>query len=310
MLRPRLACQIRDCALGSTTMGSRGASGAMAVGMVCLLLGCQPPPTEKPAAPNMDALLASYATPSARLDLQSIAEILQRYEPQAAALTALCGWADVQAGCSAAGSCGECAGLSNLLATFGTLADDGVTEGAARAQLESLVEGEGYLKLTRICDGLGPVAVADATRSGSLNLTLGFTEQGFDPVVWGSLDHCATRRAGFDLVVNGEVQMSLGESWLLTELKQRPAVIALHGEVIAQGTSLGKLDLDFEVPLLFAPEHLTRRELRLRVRLAKGEVIFFVGENGRGFDASNGRFTCDLEQRRCQDDRGNDPIHW
>jgi hypothetical protein len=225
-------------------------------------------------------------------------------------LSALCGWADLNTHCGDSAACAQCAGISTLLASFGTLADDGVREGEARARLEELVEGQGYAKVTRICDGLGAMPVADAERSGTLELTLGFSEQGFDPVVWGQARHCATRRAGFELTLNGDVHLSMGQSWLLAELKQRPAVIALRGELIAQGAPPLTLDLDFEAPLVFAAEHLTRRELRLRVRLAQGEVIFFVGENGRGFDASNGRFTCDLEQRRCLHDRGNDALTW
>jgi|JI10StandDraft_1071094.scaffolds.fasta_scaffold19976_6 hypothetical protein len=155
---------------------------------------------ERPTPPNLDGLAATYADVTGTLDARTAPLLLQ-------------------AGAEKLGFVGDAQAMLDLI--FGVFDDVGNLDNQGEAPIE--VEGEG-LSITRsaltgdeidISAGAWgiyvrrcPGWVGDAeNKRGSLRMTLLFTEEGLEPVIWGQMRQC--RIEAGKLQLNGELSVKL-----------------------------------------------------------------------------------------------------
>lgn len=247
----------------------------------CLACGCsEKNNVEKPAPPDMSGLLHAYAHPTADLSAQGAADVVAEQVLVAETMESL----------TAAFPEIEEAINQGLLS-------DGESSpfGSDDSEREPLrVTGSGYLEVTRICPGFDPDQGPDDA-NGSMRLTVGFTEQGVDPVVWGTLRACRFAVAGQELTLWGDLQVHVGENLQFDTFGEAPVLVRIAGEIDTGGVREG-IDVDFRV----LPDATTE----YRLALGDGHVIYWERVTERGLRAANGNFSCDFEARRCSDDTG------
>jgi hypothetical protein len=254
---------------------------------------------EKPPAPNMQAVLDAYAMPTASLGADTLPALLAAVGDRTIAVDALqldprvieaarAGIAQVQADATAH-------------AQPQALVD---SRTGARAAAQALtVEGDGYLVVTRICDGWGPLPVPDLA-NGFMELTVGFTERGVDPVVWGAVSLCRYRVGEHQVQIDGveadprlgDVRVFVGNDVALETFGAfpDPVVVDLAAQVFVDGR-------EFAGRLSFRIDVLTRA-FEVLVPLGAGHVVATVAPDRSSavqVRAQNGTFTCDLAAMRC-----------
>lgn len=243
--------------------------------------GCGPPreePFHKPEAPDMSALVALYDAPTGTLDEGDAATVLQAAQPivdKIAALNITQPLIDA-VNASVAGADGG----------------DDDSEGG-------LTQASGHLLVTRICNGWEPEPVPDPA-NGTLGLTVGFTETGLDPVIWGEIERC--------LYLVGSSRVALGG------LRGSPiGSVRFHlgGVLPFEGLASARLLFDFDLSAELDGQGLdadfdyrldpTSASLEVRVPVADGDVIVLVSGTGvAGVRAQNGDFVCDESASTCE----------
>ncbi len=242
------------------------------------LLGCAPSGLVKPSAPDMTELVASYTAPDADFDPQS-ADALR---------PALLGFDELLARTDIAPR------LFQALGQLAAQARDGDTADTAAEEALTL-RADGYLVVTRICNGWQDPAVPDAANNGTLQLTATFNETGFDPVIWGSVQTCRylvgesqlllQQKPGSDVPLRvfanrSDGNFTGGDTALLFALQ---LAVTLDGEAL-------DLAFDFRTTDGSAVEY--------RVPQGGGSFIASVGPDGAlTVRANNGYFSCDPELR-------------
>jgi hypothetical protein len=178
-----------------------------------------------------------------------------------------------------------------------------VREGLAVAEQPLTVQGQGYLVVTRICDGWGAYPVPDYG-NGFMALTVGFTELGVDPVIWGTLSLCryklGERVIQLDGIApdprTGDVRVYIGRNIAVAGFGTfpDPVLVELVAQVFVDGVEVAG-QLSFKVDL-------NTRRIELLVPLAGGHVIAAVDPSRVSVvhvRASNGAFECDVAAQRC-----------
>jgi hypothetical protein len=245
----------------------------------------------KPRAPDMSALISEYETPNGVLDQSTLPQLAQYVENQLARLLAL--GAD-----------------SELIDDLRSAVQDVTASRTqsiappARSLRTVTVEGDGYLVATRICNGWGSVPVADRDANGALVLTIGFSEAGVDPVIWGNAERChylvGTSQVSIDSgsrAGDGDLRIYVGQN--------------LSFEQLGTGRTLFDLDLSTSVDGTTTPIALdfgydpSTRTFELAFDPGGGTLVAFASGQGLlGIRAQNGPFTCDATARTCQDPGG------
>jgi hypothetical protein len=233
---------------------------------------------EKPTPPDMTELVAIYEHPTGTLNASAAGSVLD------AAHTVL-----------------DRARAFGASDTFLAIVSDSVAElgdepdGSGSAGTEA----EGYLLVTRICDGWGVEPVPDAT-NGVLRLTLGFTELGLDAVTWGDVESCKYRFESDQVLLRGPEAASPGS--LRLHFFDAPVPFA----AIARTLVLFDLDLVAEIDGEALDASFDYRldaaagDLDVRVPVADGDVIARVSASGDiGVRAKNGDFLCDEATGTC-----------
>jgi hypothetical protein len=253
------------------------------------LLGCQArsEPVDKPAPPDMSALVSAYQAPTAPLD-QDTAEAL---------------WDAVHAVVDLLNRAGiDQALLDAIQAAVDAHVSGQRTQstGSDVAQIrQRALDGDGYVRITRICNGWGPDPVPDAEANGQVELTAGFTETGFDPVIWGAFRRCKYR-AGDELIELGSSEPDAlgafsayqGEGVAFEQTGSRPMLFAF--DVVATiGDRTERLASDFELDP-------SSPSFRFRVYVAGGYLLARAGRELVGVSATNGDFACSEATRACQ----------
>lgn len=168
-------------------------------------------------------------------------------------------------------------------------------EGSTRTQAirPAAFEGEGFGRVTRICDGWSSQPTPDAAANGSLSMTITFSELTVDPVVWGNADRCklllGTRRVQLDRVAPDgppNVGIHLGGALAPADIGTLPVVIAL-----AAHAQIDDLEIGGTFAVRLSPGAQT---LELAVPVTDGNVVVTVGGKELvGVRDKNGTFGCD-----------------
>ena len=278
------------------------------------LLGCEEEiPVEKPPPPDMSALAAAYDNPTATISAETMPDIAQALSQYIGINGLLCGWQDVSDMACDGDGCMPCDGLQVLLDLLERLEEvqqteqsELIVEGDLAQTQQPLViggvniAGEGFMRVRYICPGWGQQPVADEAANGRLELIIGFTDAGFDPVMWGTFFACRARFSGSDFYVDGALSASTGKTFFFEDMDDLTFLVEIVGDVRMDGqTHVGTIDMRLS----------TTGEAELRLPVGDENAIFFARSNVYGFRAANGEWTCDMAQLTCRDQAGS-TVSW
>jgi hypothetical protein len=262
----------------------------------------------------MSELLQAYDHPGGRVGGQGADAVYSAFCETFSLTGTLCGWeaiedmvcVDGDPGCSpcaglepifealeAAGvdpeSGGFDAGFASIDAGAGSGAGDGAQAGEGS---ETIFTGEGWARLTRICGGHGEQPVADRA-NGTVALTVGFSDQGLDRVVWGDFDSCKMVIAGRAIELDGQVRVDLGGVLGIEGPFDFRPTIQVEGALKADGDTQ-QVSIDFRLSFDDGPG------ISLRVPVTDSEqVIFFIDRNGPVLRLSDGEQVLDPAELVC-----------
>jgi hypothetical protein len=278
------------------------------VGSLCFALafaaaGCRnDAPTgqvDKPIAPSMQATIDAYTAPSGLLDGNGVLELSAAVAQRTTVIDSLAIDVHILDAARAA--------IAQVNRQGGAPAPAAFPQALRRADVavsaQALtVAGEGFLVVTRICDGWDVVPVASLA-NGTMQLTVGFTEQGVDPVMWGSLALCKYKLnehfvqldgRSFD-PSRGDVRVYIGNNVTTATFGAfvEPILVELEAQVILDGAEVAGF-LSFQIDV-------STRALAMLVPLTTGNVIVSLdaARLSAVVRAGNGVFACDLAAQRC-----------
>jgi hypothetical protein len=224
---------------------------------------------EKPRAPDMSPLVAAYATPDADFDERTSAALPESVLATLKIVDALDALRDT------------------VLELQATISPEGEPAAAAVDIGGFSVEADGYFRIDRRCNGW-----SDESRRedpGRQAFTVGFSEVGIDPVVWGDSVGCRETILGGQVLLDGSLRIHVGQKEQV--LVAIEAHVERDQEVILDG------GLDFQVCL---PASTTCPAGRIEVLVPTPDdrhLVYFVdaGRLTAGFRAANGTFDCAIE---------------
>jgi hypothetical protein len=252
-------------------------------------IGCSEPERDKPEPPDMSELVEGYTNPTRAFDDTAAAEIETLLEQRFADLLDALGIADF---------------VEDVFASLGE--DD--DEAARFAPVD--LEGSGYARITRICSGHGdPAPPVDQDANGFLALTVGYTEDGLDPIVFGGATDCREQLGDTELVVRGDVNLYIGTNLTVADAEARdsPILFQLAGfELVVDGTSVLDGGFDFQV-CRGTESTCVDGYVELLFDLGGGTLVLFIDPETKagGFRGSNGVWTCDFLGQECTNDDGD-----
>lgn len=257
-----------------------------------LLLACEAKNVDTPTPPDMSALLARYEAPSAPMDLDTVSEIVVRQQEVLGLFQDLGGMQPLLESLFAMG--GGASASTDTESVEAGLAplDVEAVHGALQAGGQ-VVEGDGYLFLTRVCEGWDGATVPDEATNGSIRLTAVFDDEGFDPVVWGVAEGCRIPNGEHRLLFDGKVRIHSGTLF--------------SGDTAALEILLsfeGRADYDdktYETDMSFR-SLVSRERLEIDLEVEGGNVLFFTAGDAQGFEAANGSWDCDFALGTCERD--------
>jgi hypothetical protein len=258
------------------------------------LMGCTEK-VDKPDPPDLTELDRAYRTPTGTFDAQTAPAVFAALDDKVASLSDVCGFQSASELFCKSGSegCTVCAGLEPVLDLLRTLA--GESEGKPPAAVNDAVEGDGYLRVTRICPGHLTKPSPDPAH-GTIQLTVGFSESGLDAVPFGHMAGCQMDIGGAHNTFDADLALSFGRSFRLSMLGELAAVVQLSGDV---DTALGRADLDTDMQI--APVNELGFALLLYPEGTR-ELLFVQSADGAGFRAHNGTFLC--SESVCTNEQG------
>jgi hypothetical protein len=282
---------------------------ALALVLLLVLAGCRnDAPTgevDKPIAPSMQATIDAYGAPNGWLDAAGVLELVASVAQRTTVIDSLV--IDVRvldAARSAIAQLNQQVGVQGPSMVFPQAARQALIadEDVAVSSQALTVAGEGFLVVTRICDGWDVVPIANLA-NGTMELTVGFTERGVDPVMWGSLALCKYRLnehfvqldgRSFDRS-RGDVRVYIGNNVTTMTFGTfvEPVLVELEAQVILDGMEVAGL-LSFQIDV-------NTRALALLVPLVSGNVVVSLdaARASTVVRAGNGTFACDLVAQRC-----------
>jgi len=175
-----------------------------------------------------------------------------------------------------------------------------VPTAACSARVCRIASGEGFGRITRICDGWG-AEPAPQPANGRLALTFTFAETGLDPIVWGDIEAClyllGPKRLRLDPGKSeSDLRLYVGEGHKVADLATMPVVLAL--DVVA---TLDDRPVAGKVAIRFVAK---AKSVELLVPVSDGSLVVTVeGGSASTVRAKNGTFQCDA-QRRCKSQSG------
>jgi hypothetical protein len=277
-------------------MRTRDAAGfVLLVGAVAGCSGQREERKEKPKPPDMSVLRAAYDAPGGALDDALMKQVAVQASEAAGLLSELAVDDQLLGAVEAA-----LAGI-NGQAGNEPQARPGETTGTRRQELA--IEGDGWLRATRICNGWGAQPVPDP-ENGTLVLTATFSEKGPDPTLWGSTNACKYRVADLEVLLDSgagagsDLRLWIGEGLGWSDLGTQPILFDLDMDAELQASPL-PLRLDFRLDL-------AEERVELRIGVASGGDVVVVMGGGQivGVRAINGLFSCDPVPRTCVSDTG------
>lgn len=276
--------------------GSLVSPAAALVVLVTCGAGCRKETIDKPDAPGMDDVLDALNAPNGTFDTAT-----------AGAVRA--GLDDATNGLLGAGLPDRI--LEGIRSAIAAAEKDGknTTEPKAVAVRPGAIGprafvGEGFGRITRICDGWGAEPAPDPA-NGRLALTFTFAETGLDPIVWGDVEAClyllGPKRLRLEPgKTENDLRLYVGETRKVADLGTTPVVLALDvvGTLDDRSVS-GRLVVRFVAKA---------KAVELLVPVSDGNVVVTVdGGSPSTVRAKNGTFQCDA-QRRCKSASGAEVV--
>jgi hypothetical protein len=253
------------------------------LGLVVLAACAAEEERAKPEAPDMTALIDGYANPTAAFDSQGAIEVQQLVEDKFRALV-----------------------------DFDAIVDriqeslDALGQEPQKRALD--LEGEGTARVQRICTGFGdPAPAIDKDANGFLELTVGYSNDGFDPVVFGGATACQEQVGDVRMEVAGDINLYIGEGTTITELLSTTFIFQLASFAFrVDDTDVISGGFDFE---LCRGETTTCVPGHFGILLTLGSgttLVFFVDLNTKtgGFRAADGVWTCNFLSGECTNEQG------
>lgn len=248
---------------------------------------CRKESIDKPKAPSMDDVVQAFAGPTGTLDPATAASVRAAIDEAANGMLG--------------------AGVPDRL--FGIIRggiEEAEKDGVNKSSSKSVVvetdsvsprafAGEGFGRITRICDGWA-AEPAPLASNGKLSLTITFTEDGIDPVVWGDAAAClylvGQQRLRLDHGKSAsDLRLYVGQTKKVADLATTPVILAL--DVAAT------LDDKPVAPTLAVRFVYQAKSVELLVPVTDGSVVVTLeGTTPTGVRAKNGTFQCDAK-RRC-----------
>lgn len=169
---------------------------------------------------------------------------------------------------------------------------------SANSQIARQIRGlEGFVRVDRVCGGTTSERSIDAETNGQLQLVMGFSNQGFDPVFSGRAVDCKTMVQGQPVTVNAHVSFAVPHSFLLGELSVQEPIVDVRAVV---NTPAGEVELAGNVRLPAVGAEASAASERTFAFAFEvhdvGTMVFLSGLNGSGIQARNGSFSCSLTQ--------------
>jgi hypothetical protein len=258
-----------------------------------LMLACTTSADEA-TGPDTRALVRSYREPSLSLTQANASRVVAALDRKVEGLSVLCGFDGVESITCAEEGCGGCPGLSPLFDALDALRGGPDADGGAQGALSEPLSGDGFILVSRICPGHETKATDPA--NGTVELVVGFSDAGFEPVLFGAFYNCRISVSGAANTLDGTYSLSFSGPWGLEGLHDLRPVLALEG-VIA--TPSGRLSIGSNLQLGLGVES----SLALSCELDGGDnVVFFQDARGAGFRAKNGDFICDFSDGTCRGD--------
>lgn len=198
------------------------------------------------------------------------------------------------------------------LDTLTTLVDAALAALAADGKPAPLLplelDGEGFVRIERICRGHGtPAPPVDKQTNGALALTAGYGNGALDPVVFGSATACREQLGETRIEIAGDVHLFVGDQLKLTEIGSRPMLFELANFALAVD-DVQVLSGGFDFQLCRGNDgSCVADSFELLVGLDRGaSLIFFINlaTKSGGFRAANGVWTCDFAAATCSDGAG------
>jgi hypothetical protein len=254
----------------------------VAVGSAALLGCVEKMPQQKPTPPDMNAIVASYAHPNLALDAQNVSLVAGALTPVMAMVErarTMEPW---------------------IRSTLQNSADQAVEQksvepSAPGLRTEALV-GEGFIDVVRICPGTDLTAGPDEASNGSLKLTLGFTEDGIDPVVWGAATRCKVGIQSVATTVDGALKVFVGDNGVAFDALTRARMLFQVTLTFTTDQKVDDVSVDFRLDPSGGAEY--------RVFLGDQHVVYWDDLKQRGYRAANGKFTCDFDKKLCIEESG------
>lgn len=239
---------------------------------------------DKPDAPDMSALVEAYLSPDGVFNDDLAQDILDAARAVRDLVEAL----------------GVDDAILDALETafdFDAGGGEGEGEGEGIAAIGEMIEGDGYLEVTRICNGWGAEPEPDP-ENGTIALVVGFTEAGIDPVIWGDAADCEYRLGDARVRIDAggveddwDVRLWVGDSITFESFGESPIIIDVDLAAAIDDVA-DVADFDFQVdPATGAIE--------VRVEAGGGFVAVSVAGETWRIRASNGEFDCDPVDETC-----------
>ena len=250
---------------------------------------------DKPAAPDMQSVLDAFAMPTGTVIPETLSGLISSVLERTNVIDTL------QVDQLLLASLSE--GLSDLQQR-GQSASQAIERGQLQVTQQPIkVQGDGFMVITRICDGWGPTPVPDVV-NGTVELTAGFTEQGLDEVVWGSIFACKYQLGTHAIQLDGldpdprvaDVRAYIGNAvtFQAAGTWTEPVIVDVAARVFVDGVEqLGRFTFKVDP---------TTRAFETIVPLADGNVVVSVPLDRTDAVAvrdAHGTFRCDLSARRC-----------
>ncbi|HEY4160142.1 MAG TPA: hypothetical protein VGM29_18645, partial [Polyangiaceae bacterium] len=199
--------------------------------MLALLLvgACSAPANQvqKPTPPDMSSVIQSFAEPTADLDQQTASELSAPAHQLADLIAQL--------------------GLNQNIvngvidAINARQSDQQTTSDGVATRREELLTDQGYMQVTRICNGWGPTPIPDPS-NGNMQLTVGFSDDTVDAVVWGDFTLCRYLVDDSEIQIAGNggsgagpINCYLGGSVPWNAVAQAPLLFAVDFDVKLNG---------------------------------------------------------------------------